>query len=131
VATTWTQSGSRSGQASQATTESAPSGSTLGVDLDSVGSVCVVLHAPVGQTFDGTGTLLGYRFLANAWVRAPRADVDMADYAGLSDVAPPSLLTEAPVGRFIYMPSGIGLSGGSTITTDYVCTLRLGSQGPA
>ena len=130
MATTWTrlQPGNRSGSASQSNSETAPSGG-VGVDLDDVGGVSVVMHAPSGQTFDGTGRLLGYLLLASAWVRAPRADVDMSDFAGLTDAALPSLSIYAPVGRFIYIPSSVGLSSGTTITSDYYCTTRAGRQG--
>jgi hypothetical protein len=130
MATTWEKTGTRSGRSTQSATESAPPLGNVGVDMDGVGSVSVVLHAPTGQTFDGSGTLRAYRFLGTAWVPAPRADLDMADFAGLSDAALPPLPVDAPVGRFLYLPNGVGLSGGTVITAEYVCTLRPGEQSP-
>lgn len=125
---TWLQLGPRSMRATQTLTDSAPASVAEGVSLEAVASVLAILHAPAGQTFTGVGTLLGYVYapLANggaAWLRAPRADFDLSDVAGLGDATLPAFPVASPTGRFALVPSGITLSGaGTTITTDYVAT---------
>lgn len=125
MATLWNQGMTRNGQAYQLTTETWPVGE-VGVDLYLTRSVTAVVHAPGSQTFDGTGTLLGYRMLLGKWVRSARQDIDMADFAGLTDASLLPIYVTSPIGRFLYVPSGVGLSGaGTNITTDYICTVEL------
>jgi hypothetical protein len=126
MASSWTQTGSRSARAVQQTTEVAPTVTDKGVPLEGVDSVMPVVKAPDGQTFTGTGTLLGYVYAAGRWVRAPRADRDLSDLAGLLEGALDAQPVISKAGYFIWIPSGVGLSGGTEITTDYVCTLGSG-----
>lgn len=113
-----------SAASTQNTTDSAPSGSADGVALVDVDAIIPVLTAPNGQTFTGAGTLLGYWYsdkLAR-WVRAYRADDSFADLAGASEGVLPPLPVNNPSGRFAYICSGVGLSGGTTVTVTLLCS---------
>jgi hypothetical protein len=127
VATQWTATGSRSARAVQSTTESAPSDASVGVPREGLDSIEPVLVAPNGQTFTGAGTLLAYVYLfatgaaAARWVRAPEDDRDLSSLTGLAEGALPAYEVVSKTGLFIWIPSGVGLSGGATVTTDYVC----------
>jgi hypothetical protein len=94
--------------------------------LADLGTVVVIASAPNGQTFDGSGTLLGYVFSNSVWVRAPNSDLSMTDGTGLASVQLPSLPVVSPRDRFALIPSGVGLSGGAVVTLDFRCTSRLG-----
>lgn len=122
----WTQTGSRSATAVQSTTEAAPTDTSVGVPLEGVDSVMPVLKAPDGQTFTGTGTILAYVYAAGRWARAPTADRDLSDLSGLPEGALEAWLVISRSGWFIWIPSAVGLSGGTTVTTDYVCSLGSG-----
>lgn len=126
MATTWTKSGPRIARAVQSTTETVPVDDSVGLQLEGVDAVAVVLHAPVGQTFTGAGSLLGYarRSLAAGWVKVPRASYPMDEYAGLQDAEMPPYPVPVKIGLFIWLPNAIGLTGGAQITSDY-----LGSYG--
>jgi hypothetical protein len=106
-------------------TETAPAG-TDGVKMHSIESIVPAITAEAGQTFTGTGTLLGYVYVTAlaAWVRAPHSDFDLSDYAGLAQATLPALPVESATGLFQLVPSGVGVSGGTTLTVDYVCTWR-------
>jgi hypothetical protein len=126
---TWTNPGGSSPgrttlQSVQSTTESAPTGASEGAGLEGVGTVQVVAQAPSGQTFDGTGSLLGYVLPPDStvWVRAPRCDLEMDDANGLAAVSLPSLEVASPAGRFALVCSGVGLSGGTEVTLTLTST---------
>lgn len=126
---TWTPTGTRSMRASQSTTETAPVNPTDGVNLSEVSTILCVMHAPGGQTFTGTGTMLAYVYIVDTgWVRAPAADYDMGDANGLADVALPIFTVASPRSYFMLVPSSIGVSSGATITTDYIAVSRSGKQ---
>ena len=118
----------RTTRAVQALTEVAPV-AVEGVQLDinyGIETILPVVRAPAGQTFTGAGFFLGYIYVASLglWVRAPRADLDCSDLAGLEIAALPSLPVNSATGWFQLVPNGIGVSGGAEIITDYVCTWR-------
>jgi hypothetical protein len=91
-------------------------------------SITCVLSAEPAQTFTGTGTFLGYIWntKTSSWLRNPQSDLDAAPLAGLSTGALPVLAVIASNGRFLISPFGIGVSGGATVTTDYLCTTQSG-----
>jgi hypothetical protein len=125
MAAAWTQTGARSAQAVEALTETEPALSTDGVSLADVASVIPVLHAPVGQTFTGVGSLLGYKWTGSTWVRAPRLDYDLSEIAGLQDGELRPMPVDAPRGRLALIASGVTLSGaGATVTLELLCTVR-------
>lgn len=132
MATTWEKyrGSDRSRTATQGTSESAPSSGSDGIALESVLSIVPVLHAPAGETFTGVGQLLGYVLPhgAERWVRAPGADRDMTDLAGLDEAALVSINVLSPLGRFAFVADSVGLSGGTTFTIDYVCVSRGGGS---
>jgi len=117
----------------QATTESAPASPLDGVDIailygGGVGSVVPVLRAPAGQTFTGTGTVKGYLYVPALarWVRAPRADDDLADANGLNEIALPALPISWTDGRFALVYDSVGLSGGTDPEVDLLACGRMG-----
>lgn len=119
---------SRSVHSVQATTEPDPTDGTDGVSLASVAFVVPILRAPAGKTFDGTGTVEAFVWVdaLGRWVRAPRADEDLADLAGLGEGALPPLPISSPIGRLALVFKGVGLSGAGSPEIDLVCTNRLG-----
>jgi hypothetical protein len=112
----------------QDATEAEPVSALDGIDLNDVSSILAIVRAPAGQTFTGAGSLLGYLYVMGAWERAPRADVELDEFAALDAAVLPSLPIDSPQGRFCYVPSGVGLSGGTQVTTDYLCTSRRGEH---
>jgi hypothetical protein len=132
VTQVWTKLGPISARVSQAQTDAAPSVAPSaaggGVPLSNVSAIVPVVRAPGGQTFTGVGSLLGYFWLdsLSRWVRAPRADLDLSDCGGLSEVALQSLPVSAPVGWFFWVASGVGLSGGGgNVELDCWCSVRV------
>lgn len=124
MAAVWTTLGDRSKRSVQLLTESAPAPGDPGVWLSDVGSILPVVRLEGAATFLGTGTLLGYLYVAALarWVRAPRTDLDLSDVAGLHEVALPALPVTSPRDLFIFVASGVGASGGTTVTIDYLCS---------
>jgi hypothetical protein len=110
----------------QATTEAAPTLSTDGIGLVGVDAVKPVLTAPNGQTFDGTGTIKGYFYsrLLGRWVEDPRAEDTLTDLLGKNEGTLPAIPVQTQGGRFAVVCSGVGLSGGSTITVTLIATSR-------
>jgi len=129
MAAAWTSAGRRSVQAVEALTEAAPALPGDGIDLADVSAIVPILHAPVGQTFTGIGSLLAYVYSATTatWVRFPRGDIDLSDAAGLQDAALPSFDVKSPRGRFALIANGVTLSGaGATIIIEFLCVTRQG-----
>lgn len=128
---TWTKlsaTRTRSRRAVQTTTDSAPTGDD-GINLDAVESITPIVRAPEGETFDGTGAMLGYvKTWDDTWVRAPHCDSDMADMEGLEVGALRRIDIVATQGRFALVPSSVGLSDGTEVTTDYVCIQKGGGK---
>jgi len=125
VAATWTvlTNYTRSVQSVQALTEAAPTLNTDGILLTAVQSIIPVLTAPASNTFTGSGSMLGYYWsdaLAR-WVRAPRSDDTMSDLTGLAEGVLPALPVISGNGRFAWIASGIGVSGGTSITLTLIC----------
>lgn len=132
MAAVWSLLGTRSARVVQDTTESAPSLATDGVLLSDVATIVLVLRAPAGQTFDGTGTLLGYIYVPELarWVRIKRADQELSDMTSLEEGSLSTMVVDQPTGRFMLVASGVGLSAGTTFTTDYWCvSRRINSEG--
>lgn len=127
---TWSDLGGRSRRCvAAATGEAAPTDPGDGVHLYRVAAVTPVIRAPAGQTFTGTGSFAGYVYVEGLglWIRAPRADDDLADFAGLERLALPTLAVRAEGGlRFMLLPIAVGLSGGAQVTVDYACVNRAG-----
>lgn len=123
---TWTLLGSRSARTVQDTTEAVPTLETDGVFLSDVATIVLIIRAPAGQTFLGTGSLLGYVYVPDLgrWLRAPRLDQELSDVAGLEEGSLITLYVDQPFGRFMLVPSAVGLSAGTTMTTDYWCSSR-------
>jgi hypothetical protein len=113
----WTVLSRRSAFKDQATTEAAPSLAADGIELWGTDTIVPVLTAPNGQTFDGTGALLGYFFAPQLarWVRSPRADESMADVSGMNEASFPGFPVLTQGGRFAWVCSGVGLSGGTVV----------------
>lgn len=122
---TWTLIGARSVSASQVATESAPTGD-VGMNLDSVAAIVPVMRAPDGHTFTGAGHIRGYLRLGGEWHRAPRADDDLLDLAGLSSAALQGLPVSVPAGQFAIICEGVGVSGGTNITLELWAVDRRG-----
>lgn len=126
MASSWTQTGSRSARAVQQTTDVAPVDTSVGVPLEGVDCIMPVLKAPVGQTFDGSGTLLAYVYAAGRWVRRSLWDKDLSALAGLSEGSLDDEEIRLRAGYFIWIPNAVGVTGGTEITIDYVCSLGSG-----
>lgn len=120
MAITWTRVDKRSTRGvSAALSESIPSGSDDGLNLDGVSSVRLVVEAPAGQTFDGTGTWrCAYRSPhAEAWGRHGDADLEMpATASGLGRWVFPAVPVSLARGHVAYYPDTIGASGGAALT---------------
>lgn len=118
MAATWVVLGSRSRRSVQLLTEAAPASAADGVPLDDVASIKVVVHAPVGQTFTATGSLLGYVYSNGVWVRDSNADIDFSYASGLQDGGlGPALPVSSRRDRFALIASAVGLSGAGTQIT--------------
>jgi hypothetical protein len=129
VAASYTALGQRSTRSVQLLTEAAPVSAKEGVLLNNMESVAVGIHAPVGQTFTGVGTLLGYAYLNGAWLRYPAGDLDLSDAAGLQDAALGPLVVRSKRDWFQFIANGVTLSGaGTQITIDLMV---VGSKGEA
>lgn len=112
----------RSVQVTQAVpTDSAPSAVDDGVDLSSLKALAVYYHAPPGQTFTGTGTLVCYVWRpSRGWKRYKALDYDMGDAAGLDEAILPPFDVKAPIARLAFVPLNVAVSGGAQVTADYV-----------
>jgi hypothetical protein len=98
-----------------------------GIDLTKkygggVPAVIPVLRAPVGETFTGAGVVRAWLYvpLLSKWIRAPRADDDLADLAGLNEGVLPTIPIMWTQGRFALVFEGAGLSGGTAPEIDLV-----------
>jgi hypothetical protein len=107
-----------------ALTESAPTDPTDGIDLRGVDSIAVSIAAPNGQTFDGTGALLAYRYHDDigAWRPMPEFDYDMSDALNRASVEWASISVNQKDGRIAYVPSGVGVSGGTVLTISIIAS---------
>jgi hypothetical protein len=111
-----------------ATSETPPTvDPAVGVYLNRVDRILPVVRAPLGQTFTGSGVVRGYVFIDGRWLKAPRADDDFADFAGLAEAALPSIPAGA-ADRFMLVTEGVGLSGGTDVTIDYWCSNHAGER---
>jgi len=99
---------------------------TLGVDLSRHWALMPSFRAPAGQTFDGTGLFRAWVWVQARllWIPAPQMDDDATMLAGLFEAALPPVVVRLDSVRFMFVPDGVGLSGGTDVTTDY--TLGLG-----
>lgn len=113
-----------------ALTESAPSASTDGIDLTGVDSVVVSIAAPAAQTFDGVGALLAYRWhdLLAAWRPAPEFDLDMSDANGRANMDWASIGVGHKEGRLAYVPSSVGVSGGTALVISLIASYGAGAH---
>ena len=115
----------RSAHSVQAQTEAGPPGENDGVALERIGAVVTFLKAPAGQTFTGAGFLRAWLKdpVRGVWARAPRADEDLVDFAGLAEASLESVRVGSPRGRFAWLCDGVGLSGaGGDVELDLACT---------
>lgn len=127
---TWVKIGNRlhSTRSVQAATEPDPAAAGDGLALERVAFITLVLRAPQGQTFDGTGEVVAFVWsdLLDRWVRAPRSDEDLIDLAGLGEGALPPLAVSSPVGRLAFVYKGVGVSGAGDLELDLLCTNERG-----
>lgn len=129
MAATWTSLGVFSVRSVQALTESAPTLASEGVSLNAITSIVPVVRAPEGQTIT-SGTVLGYyrADYGEDWVRAPHADRDLTDVAGLASAALPAIPVISHHGRFALIANAVVLSGGAALTIDFECSGRNGGE---
>lgn len=119
---------SRSVHSVQALTEGAPAdgdGLILQVAFGAgVGSIVPVVRAPAGQTFTGSGMVRAWLYVPSLarWVRAPRADDDMADATGLAEAAFTAIKVTWTIGRFCLIFEGCGVTGGTAPELDLCCS---------
>lgn len=106
-------------------TGSAPTLATDGASLNGASHFQVVVSAVEGQTLSGAGSLHCYYRSTKAarWMRC-RSDFDITvNVAGVRDL--PSRAFEAfPGGRIMYVPSGVTVSGGTTVDV----TIEVGTR---
>ena len=133
----WQDLGARSRRVTQLVSgEPAPTLQSEGVSLSyadsrlaGLKSILVFARAESGQTFTGVGTMLAYVWndILQMWTRSAMADLDCSGLAGLASGALPTLQILSSTGRLILVPSGVGVSGGTTMTTDYIATTNQGA----
>jgi hypothetical protein len=111
-------------------TETAPTADD-GIELNDVRAVAVFLRAPEGETFDGTGAMRGYvkSAIDDTWGRAPRMDIDMAEFANEEVISLPPLPVSAPISRAALIPEDVGVSSGTEMTAELIAILNNGRQG--
>jgi hypothetical protein len=121
----------RSVRSVQAQTEAGAPADAAGVELLGVGTIVTHLTAPDGATFDGAGFLRAWLRdpATGAARRAPRADEDLVDGAGLASFVLPGKAVGSTRGRFSWLADGIGLvNGPGNITIDMACTTPKGDR---
>lgn len=125
---TWTELGTRSRRSAQAQTEADPVAKEDGITLYGVGAITPAVRAPNGQSFDGSGTLEGwvYSDLLAKWLRAPRADTTLEDCATENEVILDTIPVPWGIGKFALIAKGVGLSGGTVVTIDFLASERIG-----
>lgn len=115
MAATWVHAGVRSVTSVQATTESAPTLATEGLDLSAVRSVRVFLEADTGQTLSGAGDvdLYVYGRTMEAWALAPFEPFTVpSDAAGARRVLVGTVRIDHSSGRMAPICRGVTVSGG-------------------
>lgn len=117
---------------SQDLTGAAPTLATQGQaiqDFDGI-SVVVEVAVPASQTLSGAGTLQCYVYdtFVAAWYRVPALDLSVTA-TGVARMGFPGLGIVTPRnGRVLYVPTGVTVSGGTTVTV-YQLGFETGGRG--
>lgn len=118
-------------QAAMSTTASAPTSATDGLGIIDLAAVTVVVQAESTRTLSGSGTLDCYLYDAvlGDWVPCPSLNLNVTS-SGVNAQAFPAFDIPGPRNaRVKWIPNGVGVSAGSTVTVSllgYDRTNKLG-----
>lgn len=126
---TWERVSGYSTKSVQATTESAPTLDTEGVDLSPCGGFNLYAEADSGQTFTGTGSVVGLMYdPICGWARAAELDASFtAADSGNRRVFLGSFPISAPRGRLAHVCNSVGVTGGGVTLYWAMCDLNGGA----
>lgn len=102
----------------QNTTGSAPTLVTQGASMAGAKKYRVTISAESGQTLSGAGSELCYFWNIDLarWARCSTLlDISLTGISGVRDYTATGFIVDVPRGRIFYMPSGVTVSGGTTV----------------
>jgi len=115
----------------QATSESAPTLSTDGLNLDSVAGFVVHIACDNGYAFaDPTSTFIAYRYSPESglWARASENDITVGSAGNGQQTIAVSFQVASPRGRIAHIANGVNITGGATpLTLRYLCNQLTGA----
>lgn len=104
--------------ASQNLTGSAPASATDGIALRGIVGYRLSVCATSTNTLSGAGTVLAYVYVPTqgAWARNPSLDFTMSASSVKCQLFP-DIISYIHWGQLKYVPSGVTVSGGTTVST--------------